>query len=158
MVQAFPILGQAAAPVQPSNGALYDPAFRQHHELARVRALDDLHVDPAADPGQSLLELRPGVAAVGVELEQERIQPEQGGHHQHAAIAVLHVSRMDDRVHQQALRVDEDVALLAFDLFTCVKAGRINRAPPFSAPLTLWLSMMAAVGLASRPACSRHWT
>ncbi len=28
----------------------------------------------------------------------------------------------------------------------------------FSALLTLWLSMMAAVGLASRPACSRHWT
>jgi hypothetical protein len=24
--------------------------------------------------------------------------------------------------------------------------------------LTLWLSMMAAVGLASRPACSRHFT
>jgi hypothetical protein len=24
--------------------------------------------------------------------------------------------------------------------------------------LTLWLSMIAAVGLASRPACSRHFT
>jgi transposase len=33
-----------------------------------------------------------------------------------------------------------------------------HRAPPFSAPFTLWLSMIAAVGLASRPACSRHCT
>jgi hypothetical protein len=30
--------------------------------------------------------------------------------------------------------------------------------PPFSALLTLWLSMIAAVGLASREACSRHAT
>src|SRR5271169_3415958 len=30
--------------------------------------------------------------------------------------------------------------------------------PPFSALLTLWLSMTAAVGLASRPIASRHFT
>jgi len=28
----------------------------------------------------------------------------------------------------------------------------------FSALFTLWLSMMAALGLASRCACSRHWS
>ena len=35
-------------------------------------------------------------------------------------------------------------------------AVRINADLPFSALWTLWLSMIAAVGLASRPACSRH--
>ena len=37
-------------------------------------------------------------------------------------------------------------------------AMRIDAGPPFSALLTLWLSMIAAVGLASRSAFSRHAT
>jgi hypothetical protein len=65
---------------------------------------------------------------------------------------------MHDGIHQQALCIDEDVPLLALDLLDAVEARRINPAPPFSALLTLWLSMMAAVGLASRSACSRHST
>jgi hypothetical protein len=35
---------------------------------------------------------------------------------------------------------------------------RIDTAPAFSAAFTLWLSMTAVVGLASRPAASRHFT
>ena len=58
----------------------------------------------------------------------------------------------------QAQRVDEDVALLALDLLARIVAVRINAGPPFSALFTLWLSMIAAVGLASRSPCSRHST
>ena len=65
---------------------------------------------------------------------------------------------MDDGVDQQALRIDQDVTLLALDLLPSVVAMRVDRDPPFSALLTLWLSMIAAVGLGSRPANSRHWT
>ena len=65
---------------------------------------------------------------------------------------------MDDGVQQKALRIYQDVALLAFDLLSRIKTGRVDREPPFSALLTLWLSMIAAVGLASRPASSRHFT
>ncbi|MBB6250129.1 hypothetical protein FHS74_000670 [Nitrospirillum iridis] len=43
-------------------------------------------------------------------------------------------------------------------LLARVVAGRIDPRPPFSAPLTLWLSMVAAVGLASFPANSRTST
>jgi len=63
-----------------------------------------------------------------------------------------------DGVDQQALRIDENVALLALDLFSRIVTRRIDRRPPFSALLTLWLSMTAAVGLASRPSASRHFT
>jgi hypothetical protein len=59
---------------------------------------------------------------------------------------------------QQAHRVYDNMALLAFDLFARIIAMRINAGPPFSALFTLWLSMMAAVGLASRSAASRHST
>jgi len=48
--------------------------------------------------------------------------------------------------------------LLALDLFARIETMRINADPPFSALFTLWLSMMAAVGLASRSADSRHFT
>jgi hypothetical protein len=39
------------------------------------------------------------------------------------------------------------VSLLAFNLFARIVTVRINPDPPFSAPFTLWLSMMAVVGL-----------
>lgn len=127
-------------------------------EPACVGSLDDFHVDLSADPAQPLLELLPLIAAVGVKLEQERVEAEQRAHEQNAAVAILDVGGVHDGLHQQALRVHEDVALLALDLFARVIARRVERGPPFSALFTLWLSMMAAVGLASRPACSRHWT
>ena len=45
-----------------------------------------------------------------------------------------------------------------FDLFAAVQARPINPATPFSGLLTLWLSMIAAVGLAMQLACSRQQT
>jgi hypothetical protein len=59
---------------------------------------------------------------------------------------------MHDRVQNQALRVYEQMPLLALDLLARVEAVRIDRRPPFSALLTLWLSMIAAVGWAFRSA------
>jgi hypothetical protein len=38
--------------------------------------------------------------------------------------------------------------LLALDFLACVVTRRIDAGPPFSALFTLWLSMMAALGLA----------
>jgi len=57
-------------------------------------------------------------------------------------------------VEQQTQRVYENVALLAFDFLARIIAMRIDAGPPFSALFTLWLSMMAAVGLASRSPCA----
>jgi len=61
-------------------------------------------------------------------------------------------------MHQQALRVDENISLLALNLFAGVETRRINRSAPFSELFTLWQSRIAAVGLASRKAASRHFT
>jgi hypothetical protein len=81
---------------------------------------------------------------------------EQARDQQRAAVAVLDVGGVHDGVHQQALGIDEDVPLLAFDLLAGIVARRINRRLPFSTLLTLWLSIIAAVGLASRDAAWRH--
>ena len=56
---------------------------------------------------------------------------------------------MNDGVQQQTRRVDENMPLLALDQFARIEPVRIDAGPP-SALLTLWLSMMQAVGLASR--------
>jgi hypothetical protein len=64
----------------------------------------------------------------------------------------------DERWQGQSQRIYKEMALLALDLFARIIAMRIDAGPPFSALLTLWLSMMAAVGLVSRSPCSRHST
>jgi hypothetical protein len=50
-----------------------------------------------------------------------------------------------------AVRVDQCVALAPVDLLASIVTAR----PPASVVLTLWLSMIAAEGLASRPTRSR---
>jgi hypothetical protein len=57
---------------------------------------------------------------------------------------------MHDREHQQALRIDKNVPLLALDLLACIVTARIDAGPPFSALLALWLSMMAVASLMVR--------
>jgi hypothetical protein len=98
------------------------------------------------------------ITAIGVELQVKGIEAEQRRHHQDAAVAILNVGGVNDGVHQKTLRINEDVPLLAFDLFARVKATQVNAGPPFSALFTLWPSMMAAVAEASRPTRSRHST
>ena len=114
----------------------------------------------------SLGENRPLIAAIGEKFRQERVASEQCLQNQNAAVAILDVCGMNQRMQQQAYRIDKDMALLAFDLsanavcrrFPRIVPARVYATPPFSVPLTLWLSMMAAVGLASRPIASRHFT
>jgi hypothetical protein len=52
--------------VEPGDGALNNPALRQHDELAQLGPLDDLEVDLAAGRAQPGLEIDALVSAVGV--------------------------------------------------------------------------------------------
>ena len=123
-----------------------------------IGAPDDFNFEVWQDFRQGLVESRSLIGRVGQELPQERMHPEQGRKQQDAAVAILDIGGMNDGVEQQAQRIYENVALLALDLLARIIAMRINAGPPFSALFTLWLSMMAAVGLASRSPCSRHST
>src|SRR5207247_9864253 len=93
-----------------------------------------------------VLQLAPLIAGVSEQRLQERIHPEQGCKQQDAAVAILDVSGMNDGVEQQTQRIYQNVALLALDLFARIIAMRIDAGPPFSALITLWLSLMAALG------------
>jgi hypothetical protein len=138
LVEALPILGQAAAAIEPSDGALDDPSLGQDGKaLCCIGTLDDFHVDLPEDFANGGLKDRPLIAAVGLELQQEWMQAKQCGHHQHPAATILDVRRMYKGVEQQALGIDQDVALLALDLLFRIVAMRVNPRPPFSALLTL---------------------
>src|SRR5919202_2432475 len=129
----------------------------QRHEALGAAPADDLE-PPAARPGHGLRGRLAAVGAVGEDDLDEREQPARGAQQRDGAIAVLDVGRKDRGAQQHADRVDQDVPLLAFDLLAGVVTRRIDASAPFSALFTLWLSMTAAVGLASLPACSRAWT
>jgi len=154
--QVLEILGEAAAPIEPCERPLDNPSAWQDLEPLRIRALYDLDGKTGQSFGQGIAELRTLIPAVGEQLFKEWIQAEHGRHNKHASVTVLNVRRMNDRVQQQTYRVDQDMPLLSLDFLARVIAIWINAAPPFSALFTLWLSITQAVGLASRPICSRH--
>ena len=159
VVAVLPILGEAATSIEPADGSLDDPALRLDDKSLRVVATpDDLGHEVGHDMGDAVGEDRPGIGAVREQLAQEGELSEQSGQQQHTAIAVLHVGGGDQGVQQQPELVDQDVSFLALDQLAGIETMRIDRRPPFSALFTLWLSMMQAVGLASRAACSRHFT
>jgi hypothetical protein len=73
-----------------------------------------------------------------------------------ASVGILDMGPMDVDVQQQAERVDEDVTLAPENLLPRIIPAGIKRTPPpFSGPLALCASIIAVVGQASRPACSR---
>ena len=120
--------------------------------------LDDLH-DPAARAGGSIGYPWPLITGVGEDAFDERKLGSRAlVEDQRGPIAILDIGGVDRNAQQQTERIDEDMPLTAGDLLARIVTLRINRGPPFWAALALWLSMIAAVGLASRPSCSRTAT
>jgi hypothetical protein len=122
----------------------------------QLLALDDFD-DPASGAGCGSSCARSLITGIGEDTQDKRKQgtrafvENEGG-----AVAILNIGRVNGGAQQQAQRVYENMALLALDLLARVVAMRIDAAPPFSALFTLWLSMMAAVGLTSRSPRSLH--
>lgn len=149
------VFGETAAAADPSQGALDNPAFGKNDEAMLLVAFDDLQ-RPGSGFGDRFGRFRTLISGIGEDAFDEGEQAARAAiEDQAGAIAILDVGRMDDDVQQEAERVDEDMPLAPLDLLARVVARRIERRPPFCAPLALWASMIAAVGLASRPAVSR---
>jgi hypothetical protein len=152
---ALEVFGETTVVADPSQGALDDPAFGKNDELMQLAALDDLD-GPGSGLCQRRRELRPLIVGIGEDaLDEGEAAARAAIENQPSAITILQIGRVDDDVQQEAERVDENVPLAARDLLARVIPRRIERRPPFCAPLALWASMIATVGLASRPACSR---
>jgi len=135
-IEIFPIPGKPATTVEPCDRSFDDPSFWQHDEGVQFVSLDDLD-DPVAVFGGSLCCVRSLVARVCKDAQNEREQgPRAPVEHEGRAITILDIGGMNGGAQQEAERVYEKMALLAFDLLSCVVAMRIVR-PPFSALFTL---------------------
>ena len=97
-------------------------------------------------------------ASIGEDHLDERESAAGLAQQPHRAVAVLDVGRVHRDADHQAERIDHDMALAPGELLAGVVALRVDRRSPFCAARALWLSMITADGLASRPACSRQAT
>ena len=154
---ALEVAGKAAVVADPSDGALDDPSLGQHDKAVAVAAAHDLHL-PCAGAGDGGGHLRSLIASVADDALHEGEQASCLAQQRLGSVAILHVGGMHHYAEQKAQRVGQDVALAPNDLLARIVSGRIERRAPFCAPFAVWLSMIAVVGLASRPACSRTAT
>ena len=129
----------------------------QYDELVPVAAADDLDF-PRARAGNCGGHLRPSIARVTDDALDEGEQLSRLAQQRFAPIAVLRIGRMHDDREQHVDGVGQQVTLAADDFLARVVARRIERRAPFCATFAVWLSMIAVVGLVSRPACSRTAT
>jgi hypothetical protein len=153
----FEVAGQATVAADPSDGSLNNPALRQHDKSVPVAAAHDLDL-PGAGAGHGSRHLRSLIASVADDALDKGEQAPRLAQQRFSAIAILHVGRMHNDTKQQAQRIGQDMTLAPDDLLARVIARGVERSAPFCAAFAVWLSMIAVVGLASRPACSRTAT
>lgn len=154
---ALEVATEAAVAADPSDGALDNPTLRQHDKAMAVAAAHDLDL-PVAGAGDGGSHLRPLISSVADDALDEGEQSARLAQQWLGTVAVLHIGGMHDHAEQQAKRVGQDMTLAPDNLLARVVAGRIESRAPFCAPFAVWLSMIAVVGLASRPARSRTAT
>ncbi len=112
--------------VRPSNAWAGDD-----EALDPIGSLDDLGLEGGQDAGHDTVKDPPLIGAVGEQFPEEGKQTEQCRQQFEATVAILNVGGGDDAVQQQALRIDQNMPLLALDQLTRIEAGRIDASPPF---------------------------
>ena len=148
--QSFIIFAQSTTSTQPAKGAFHDPSPRQYLKVVAVRrTLDDLQ-EPTTECSGPLHKMS-SITPIGPDQLESRKSPHKLRKHKFGSIAVLDIRSMDDNGQKQSQSVYDDMALASRDLLARIVSTR----PPFSVVLTDWLSMMAALGVGSRPSASR---
>ena len=148
--QFLVIFAKPSAAAQPGQRALHHPSAGQHLEVVAVLTASHHLQQPAAgrlSPRDQLA----GISGVSPDDLEPREPAQQSGQHQPGSVLVLDTGSMYHHREEQSGGVHYDVALASRHLFARVIAAR----PPFSVVFTGWLSMMAPLGVASRPSLSR---
>ncbi len=148
--QSFIIFAQPTTPTKPCKCAFHDPSAWQHLKMMAVRWTFDNLQKPTTERISPLYQLS-CIAAIGPDQLEPRKSPHQFRKHKLGSVSVLDIRSMDDNGQKQSQSVYYDMALASRDFLARIVATR----PPFSVVLTDWLSMMAALGVGSRPSASR---
>ncbi len=150
--QFLEILAEPSAAAQPRQSALHHLPARQYLEAMAVWIAPH-HAQYPSPSGPSPLHQLASIGGIGPDQLEPGEPAQQLAQHQLGAVPVLDVGRMYHYCQEQAGRIHYDVAFAPRYLLVGVIAPR----PPFSVAFTDWLSMMAALGVASRPSLSRTW-
>src|SRR5438093_9015129 len=148
----FVILAETPVAPQPGKGSLHNPTLGQDHKVMKVHRLEYGCQQPVTAA------LHPvGYGRIGA-VGPKDAQPRQASPHLLqqglGRIAILHIGGEHRQSPDQAQRIDEQMPLAASDFFP----ASYPRSPPASVVLTDWLSMMAALGVGSRPSTCRTST
>ena len=111
---AFVVASKTPVAADPSQCTFHDPALWQHDEASNIAALHDLE-RPITGAGDESTHLRPGVTTIGNDTLDEGETPPSLPQQCFGAVTVLDIGGVDVDVQQQALRVDEDMALATED-------------------------------------------
>jgi hypothetical protein len=143
------ILAQPPIVVQPPEGTFHDPASWLNFEaVLGIRPLDDFYINSKP------FGLFHKPASIG-SVRPHFLQPWTPSRHtidkpaRHRPVLVVRFG--DKSLQDQALGINDQMALASFDLFAPVIAS----TAPFSVVFTDWLSTIAALGVASRPSAWR---
>jgi hypothetical protein len=135
---------------EPAERSLDDPSAGDHDEAGRPgNAADDNQRQAEEEAGEQ--DGHPVVDAVGEHDLEPAVELLDLVQQIPGAVGVLDIGGVDNDAQKQSQRIDRDMALAPLHLLGGIVAAR----PPFSVVLTLWVSMTAALGLASRPSLSR---
>ena len=154
--QFLVVLAEPSATAEQGQCAFHHPSAKQHLEPVAVRApAHHLQQPPSGGPGPC--HQPPGIGCVSPDYLEPGKRPSSLARSSLAKSLLslpkgLGVDCVNDHGHKQPGGIHYDVALASRHPFTGVIAAR----PPFSVILTDWLLMMAPLGVAYRPCCSRN--
>ncbi len=124
----FVVAREPAAPADPSQCTLHDPAFWEHDKAVPVAAANDLEF-PRAGAGDGGFHLLPLIARITDDALDEGEAPARLPEQRLCAISVLDTGRVDGDGQQQAERIGQDVALAANHLLAASYPEGSSEAP-----------------------------
>ena len=148
--QRLIVFAQPSIFSQPRKGPFDHPASGQHRKTFNVLTTFDNLQNPMTEISNPVNELA-CVSTISPDQRQTTETPRQFTQNQFGAITVLNAGCVNDHSQHKTQRINYQMAFSARYFL----AGVIASVPPFEQVLTDWLSIIAALGLAWRPAWTR---
>ena len=148
--QRLIVFAQPSILSQPRKGPFHYPSPGQYRKAFNALITFDNLQQPATKIESPVDEFT-CVSTISPYQRQTTETAGQFTQNQFCPVTILNISCMYNHSYHQTQRIYHQMAFSAF----CLLASVIASVPPFDAVLTVWLSIIAALGLGWRPAWTR---